>query len=458
MANLFLSHSSLDNLAAASICDRLKAWGYESLFLDIDAKDGIPAGRAWERELYRKLSLSKAVLALCSEHSMNSRWCFVEIAQAKALGKPIFPIVLGPCRVDSILTEFQAIDLIAEGEDRAFQRLLAGLQAAGLDPKDSFDWDPTRPPFPGLNHFEFEDAGIYFGRENEIHRVIETLTRMRRQGGRRLLVIVGSSGSGKSSLVRAGVLPRIDKDKTQWVIVGPFRPGSNPVAELARAVSLRFPEGPNRPNWKLVRDHLRADGNTADSGQAAGGPVKSVLDEYADDLTMALGMREASVLVVVDQTEELLQNGKDSSGGSEADEPTAFLTMLRRATEQPGGRTFGLLTLRSDFLGTFQNDPALRGADFADTPPIPLGPLPVESFPIVIEGPAHRGASRCQTWFFVFDRPGGFAVSDLVLCFRSPRSAPGGFAVSDLVLCFRSPRSAPGFCCLCLCGPVYAGG
>ena len=45
------------------------------------------------------------------------------------------------------------------------------------------------------------------------------------------------------------------------------------------------------------------------------------------------------------------------------------------------------------------------------------------------------GASRCQTWFFVFDR-GGFAVSDW------------GFAVSDLVLCFRSFRSAPGFCCV----------
>jgi hypothetical protein len=55
------------------------------------------------------------------------------------------------------------------------------------------------------------------------------------------------------------------------------------------------------------------------------------------------------------------------------------------------------------------------------------------------------GASRCQTWFFVFDRPGRFAVSDLVLCFRSPRPAPGfcclwRFAMSDLVLRFRSPR------------------
>ena len=387
MANLFLSHSSQDNLAAASLCERLKARGYESLFLDIDAKDGIPAGKAWERQLYRKLSLSQAVIVLCSEHSMNSRWCFVEIAQAKALGKRIFPFVISPCQVDPILTEFQVIDLLAEGEERAFHRLLDGLHAAGLDPEDSFDWDSKRPPFPGLNHFDFEDAGIYFGREDEIHRVIEMFTRMRRQGGRRLLVIVGSSGSGKSSLVRAGVLPRLDKDRSRCIVIGPFRPGSDPVSELARAVSSKFPEWPHRPNWKVVRDQLRGQSRAEDSGRGAGPPATCLLTEYADDLAMALGLREAPVLVVVDQVEELLQTAGKPPQVVAVDDPTALLTALRRATERPGGRVFGLLTLRSDFLGTFQNHPALRGVDFAN---MPLGPLPVERFPRVIEGPAHR--------------------------------------------------------------------
>ena len=105
-----------------------------------------------------------------------------------------------------------------------------------------------------------------------------------------------------------------------------------------------------------------------------------MLTEYADDLTMHLGRREASVLLVVDQAEELLQNVA-------CDESSAFLNVLRRATERPGGRVFGLLTLRSDFLGSFQNHPALRGVAFAD---LPLGLLPVENFPQVIEGPADR--------------------------------------------------------------------
>ena len=80
---------------------------------------------------------------------MASRWCFAEITQAKALGKAIFPVVIRPCRVESILTDRQVIDLAAVGEDEGFRRLFDGLRAAGLDPADSFDWDPTRPPFPG---------------------------------------------------------------------------------------------------------------------------------------------------------------------------------------------------------------------------------------------------------------------------------------------------------------------
>src|SRR3954454_8650523 len=105
MASIFLSHSSQDNQATGELRGRLKVFGYESLFLDFDPDSGIKAGRDWERELYRNLKLSGAVVVLCSEHSMASRWCFVEIAQAKPLGKSIFPVIIGPCGVDPILTD-----------------------------------------------------------------------------------------------------------------------------------------------------------------------------------------------------------------------------------------------------------------------------------------------------------------------------------------------------------------
>ncbi len=188
--------------------------------------------------------------------------------------------------------------------------------------------------------------------------VIETLTRMQRQGEPRLLVLVGSSGSGKSSLVRAGVLPRLGKDRSHWALVDPFRPGAEPISKLARSLALAFPEGPARPDWKEIRDRLNDESREARSSES---PATSALTDYADDLTMHRGCPEASVLLVVDQAEELLQNVA-------GDEALAFFHLLRRATERPGGRVFGLLTLRSDFLGSFLNHPALRGLAFADLP------------------------------------------------------------------------------------------
>jgi hypothetical protein len=277
MASIFLSHSSLDNESAGDLARRLKEHGYDSLFLDFDPDSGIKAGRDWERELYRNLKLARAVVVLCSPHSMASRWCFVEIAQAKALGKPIFPITISPCRVESILNDRQVIDLTAVGAEEAYRRLFDGLRAAGLDPGDSLHWDPKRPPFPGFHYFEAEDAGIYFGREGEVRQVIEALTRMQRQGEPRLLVLVGSSGSSKSSLVRAGVLPRLGKDRSRWVLVDPFRPGAEPISELARSLFSAFPEGPGRPDWKVIRDRLRDKARAANQSEGPAAPAASVL-------------------------------------------------------------------------------------------------------------------------------------------------------------------------------------
>jgi energy-coupling factor transporter ATP-binding protein EcfA2 len=99
-----------------------------------------------------------------------------------------------------------------------------------------------------------------------VRQVIETLTRMQRQGEPRLLVVVGSSGSGKSSLVRAGVLPRLGKDRSKWALVDPFRPGAEPISELARSLVSAFPEGSGRPDWKAIRDRLRVESRVANLG------------------------------------------------------------------------------------------------------------------------------------------------------------------------------------------------
>ncbi|MEN8176815.1 MAG: toll/interleukin-1 receptor domain-containing protein, partial [Pseudomonadota bacterium] len=84
MPGIFISHSSRDNQVADEVAQRLRQQGFQSLFLDFDPADGIPAGRNWEQELYGQLRRCSGVVLLCSEHSMASDWCFAEITHARA--------------------------------------------------------------------------------------------------------------------------------------------------------------------------------------------------------------------------------------------------------------------------------------------------------------------------------------------------------------------------------------
>ncbi len=92
MSKLFIIHSSKDNAIADELKHLLEAQGHKSVFLDFDPDNGIPPGRNWVQELYQQLRSCQAVIVLCSQYSMTSKWVFAEITQANALGKHIFPI------------------------------------------------------------------------------------------------------------------------------------------------------------------------------------------------------------------------------------------------------------------------------------------------------------------------------------------------------------------------------
>lgn len=367
MSALFISHSSADETLAGELKARLAAAGHRSVFLDFDPDRGIPAGRHWERELYAQLRACQGMIVLCTRASMASAWCFAEITHARALGKPLFPLKAHDGEITSLLADVQVTDL---GRDReaGWQRLLAGLAAAGLDAGSLFDWDLTRPPYPGLLAFERADAAVYFGRDAAIQSMLETLNRLRRLGGARLVLLLGASGSGKSSLMRAGVLPRLSRDRVNWCVAPPFRPLARPLDGLAVALA----ELPGAGPWKPLRDALAAD---ADNGRDA------AWHDLAADVRAAAG-NEVSLLLVVDQFEEALGA---VAAGDLADPHAAFLRLLRAMTAAPDGPLVVVATLRSDFLGAFQTHPALQGVAYE---PIHLPQIALADIAQVIEGPA----------------------------------------------------------------------
>jgi hypothetical protein len=193
----------------------MKAWlaseGFETAFLDKDKATGIPPGADWERTLYREVEQSQAVIIIQTPNWLASKWCFAEFTQARALGKAIFPAIVAPTSDTLISPDIQTLNLLSD-RDGGLDRLKRELVRIALNAQGGFPWDdPNRAPFPGLLAFREEDAAVYFGRDDDIRRLIERLEARRNQGGAKLIALLGSSGSGKSSLLRAGVIPRLKR-------------------------------------------------------------------------------------------------------------------------------------------------------------------------------------------------------------------------------------------------------
>jgi hypothetical protein len=192
---------------------------------------------------------------------------------------------------------------------------------------------PLFNPFPGLRPFEAHENHLFFGRDGQCD---ELLTRLRRN---RFLAVVGTSGSGKSSLVRAGLLPGLygglmTPAGSRWRI-GVFRPGSQPIGNLAE--SLNAPEifGRNEQVQQACTETVLRRGSVG-------------LIEVVQEARMP---KRDNLLVVVDQFEELFRFKQASPGAGREDEAAAFVKLLLEAAKQQETPIYVVLTMRSDYLG-----------------------------------------------------------------------------------------------------------
>jgi hypothetical protein len=231
---IFISHSSADDAEARHVADWLTARGSRALFLDFDPAQGIPAGRNWEQELYARLRQATAMVFLSSAASAQSSWCFAELALARAMDVRVLPVRIESEARHPLIEDLQAVDLSRDG-DTALERLASSLRLSGLDPATMFDWDPARLAYPGMRAFAADDAAVFFGRENETNELIERLRSLLRRRSASL-ALVGPSGSGKSSLVHAGLLPRLRRlpPARQTRSLGGRSSGAHHVGELLR--------------------------------------------------------------------------------------------------------------------------------------------------------------------------------------------------------------------------------
>ncbi|ARV62732.1 hypothetical protein BZZ01_32480 [Nostocales cyanobacterium HT-58-2] len=202
-------------------------------------------------------------------------------------------------------------------------------------------------PYKGLLAFDEEDADRYFGREAQISRLWNVFRDLHSDVSQiRLLPILGPSGSGKSSLARAGLIPELARQPLpgkKQAQVAILVPGAHPLDALA-GVLARVATQDLTPMAK-TREFVDELQRTNKTGAYDG------LRRIADMLPQ---IAESSLVVLVDQFEEVYSLCKN------ADERKAFIENLVDAAADPSARVSVIVTLRSDFLGETQRHPVLN--------------------------------------------------------------------------------------------------
>ena len=246
--------------------------------------------------------------------------------------------------------------------------LLADLRDALAIPADSAaGFVPARNPYRGLEAFEQADAEDFYGRDDAIAEMVAILEH------ERLLVVVGPSGIGKSSVVKAGLVPALGRGgvagSESWLVTD-MMPGRDPFAQLAASLERVANVAP--PD---VVDRLMAAPNALDE------VVRQVVP------------RDTGVLVVIDQLEELFTQTVDERVRR------AFLQMMVALADRPSAAVRIVATLRADYfdrpLGYPGLGDALRGrtialgamtvAELADAVRLPSAGLEVDVTSALVE-------------------------------------------------------------------------
>jgi hypothetical protein len=300
-----------------------------------------------EREAMRQAS---SVLLLASTAAFSSRVVRTQTELASVYQRPLQVIwVSGEDGEREVLGRWQGGDLLdarAEHYETAKESLLAHITQA-LEVVPTLEELPQpvgepRNPYKGLQSFTAEDILDFFGREaliDELATAVEQILvqEKKSQPNERLLAILGASGSGKSSVVRAGLLPHLQQggvfDSREWIYLDPIVPGTHPLEELALSLA----------------------------GQPALGNVASLHRELESDSlrTLHLLARQLvtsspqKVVLFIDQFEEVFPLTISE------EERQHFFDLVITAATEPQGPLLVILTMRLDFSERAIEYPAL---------------------------------------------------------------------------------------------------
>src|SRR4051812_40707952 len=349
---LFLSHAGADSEAAVTLAKRIEnapTARQHNLKVWVDKRKepglGLAAGVGWQKQLEEILGERSTAFAVYLGAGGVVNWVDAEVrlALSRAISRPPYPfipvIAQGAHSRDlpGFAQQYQGVRYDEHSTEALEQLLRAVLR---MDDGERVRLEDE--PFLGLRAFDESRSHLFFGRERETARV---LWRLRR---RRLLMVTGDSGSGKSSLVKAGVVPKWRggvlapsterPNETIWHVVE-TRPGASPFRELGDAV---FTLGG-------VLGHSAEDRGTYKKWAMQGDA-----EERRDGLRCGLPADQTRALLVVDQFEELFTQ-------TPPDQRQPFIDFLLNLVDPREDTRFHIvLTMRRDYYNLIHPYEALR--------------------------------------------------------------------------------------------------
>ncbi len=389
----FISYSHSDIDIAMRIKKEMERCRFE-IWMD---DDRIIAGLEWEDAIRNSIRRSIAVLYLVSPTSRTSDYVAQELELAKIYRRKIIPLwIRGDTAWANVVTfgffRTQYIDLRGELYEAGIERLTQtlknlpnfeasfmnyftedddsrlreargtiklpptyeGPEQEGEMPEDT---DEIRNPYKGLHAFEYKDAWSFFGRDNLIHEMVQQVKIILSEERTdsqvpRCMMVVGASGSGKSSVVMAGLLPALEDKKNIpevkcWFFLEPVRPGEDPMNALAQALRLPFLNA-GRVGVSPLKRWSRADlRDTLDGPDSRG--LNALLRKIARN-------SDDRIVLIIDQFEEIFAPTIHSDQQRQRER---FINLLMAAATEPGTPLLLLFTLRADFYDSILDNETL---------------------------------------------------------------------------------------------------
>jgi TPR repeat protein/energy-coupling factor transporter ATP-binding protein EcfA2 len=343
--NVFVSYSRADWQHAAEIDSVLRANGLSSFFDRRNLAPGLP----WVRALEQAIGAAKAVIVLIGPRGLgNTQQYERELAlvrQSRDPAFPIVPVILPDTSTDrpfdflNLLTwvDFSHVAKVSDAPDEV-ARLLAAVHGA---PSPGDVVREAICPYRGLDAFREEDAAFFFGRgsASEPDSPIGQLVGKVREHP--FVMVVGRSGSGKSSLVYAGLLPALRHERDRFWNVLCLRPGPTPLRALAQAFNPRADdEGAAKYATKI----------TNETEKLRTGEPELLSHMIREQLDRVEGKPDR-LLLYVDQWEEIYAQGSFSSDTERVTQHAAdvnrFIDLLLTATRTTPVTV--VATVRADF-------------------------------------------------------------------------------------------------------------